>query len=91
MISHKHKTIFIHIPKCGGTSVEVLFLNDLGITFLERSCFVMFPNSNEKVGPKRLSHLTASEMINNHFISQELFDNYYKFAVVRDPFERAKS
>tara|TARA_B110000027_G_C15931814_1_gene217254 strand:+ start:16 stop:597 length:582 start_codon:yes stop_codon:yes gene_type:complete len=51
----------------------------------------MFPNSNEKVGPKRLSHLTASEMINNHFISQELFDNYYKFAVVRDPFERAKS
>jgi len=22
MISHKHKCIFIHIPKCAGTSVE---------------------------------------------------------------------
>ena len=22
MISHKHKSVFIHVPKCGGTSVE---------------------------------------------------------------------
>ena len=27
MISHKHKCIFIHIPKCAGTSVEVNFSN----------------------------------------------------------------
>ena len=23
MISHKHKCIFIHIPRCGGTSMEI--------------------------------------------------------------------
>ena len=22
MVSHKHKCIFIHIPKCAGTSIE---------------------------------------------------------------------
>ena len=31
MISHKHKFIFIHIPKCGGSSVEqsLLELHDI--------------------------------------------------------------
>ena len=32
MISHEHKTVFIHIPKCGGQSVETCFLDDLGLS-----------------------------------------------------------
>ena len=28
MISHKHKCIFIHIPRCGGTSMEVSMVGD---------------------------------------------------------------
>ena len=31
MISFPHKTIFIHIPKCAGQSVEETFLNDIGL------------------------------------------------------------
>ncbi len=33
MISHKHKYIFIHIPKCGGTSVELALLKNEGVDF----------------------------------------------------------
>ena len=28
MISHKHKCIFIHIPRCGGTSMEISIVGD---------------------------------------------------------------
>jgi hypothetical protein len=32
MISHPHRTLFVHIPKCGGQSVEHAFLNALSLT-----------------------------------------------------------
>jgi len=28
MISHKHKCIFVHIPRCGGTSMEISMVGD---------------------------------------------------------------
>ncbi|MGB1055465.1 MAG: sulfotransferase family 2 domain-containing protein [Flavobacteriales bacterium] len=91
MISHKHRTIFVHIPKCAGTSVEVMFLHDLGLTYANRAPLVLRKNEISDLGPPRLAHLRASDYVRHHYISQSLFESYYKFAITRHPFDRLRS
>ncbi|EDM42990.1 hypothetical protein SCB49_12234 [unidentified eubacterium SCB49] len=88
MISHYHKCIFIHIPKAAGTSIESYFLDDLGIDFEDKLPLLLGKTTNMYASPKVISHLTASQMLNQHYISQELFDAYFKFVVVRNPLKR---
>jgi hypothetical protein len=91
MISHKHKCIFVHIPKAAGTSIENAFMEDLGIDMDNRHALLLGESTNRTVGPRRVSHLRAKEYVQQHFISQELFDNYFKFAFVRNPCDRLYS
>ena len=91
MISHCHKTIFVHIPKNGGQSIESMFLSDLGLSPQQRAPLLMLPNSELSVGPPRLAHLLASEYTKYHYISQELYNNYFSFSVVRNPWHRVYS
>ena len=91
MISHPHKTIFIHIPKAARQSVENLFLKDLDLSWDNRLPLLLGPNSNSETETPLLAHLLAREYYENHFISRDLFDIYTKFAVVRNPFTRLVS
>lgn len=91
MISHEHKVIFVHIPKTGGQSVEQMFLDDLGLTWGARAPLLLRPNGDRAAGPKRLAHLYADEYVRLGYISQEAFDSYFKFAVVRHPCDRLVS
>lgn len=91
MISHQHKCIFVHVPKCGGQSIEHMFLGDLGLTWETRGPLLLRPNEYSGLGPPRLAHLTALEYVKYHYVSRELFEQYYKFSVVRNPFDRVKS
>jgi len=91
MISHPHKTIFIHIPKCAGQSIESAFLEDLGLDWSTRAPLLLRPNSNTKIGPPRLAHLTARQYVEYHYVSEELFKSYYSFSVLRDPIDRVIS
>lgn len=91
MISHQHRCIFVHIPKCGGQSTETLFLRDLGLSWEQRAPLLMRPAVAGEVGPPRLAHLLARDYVGLRHLSQELFDAYFKFSVVRDPFARAES
>ena len=94
MISFPHKTIFIHIPKSAGQSVEETFLTDIGLDWRKhRHLFGCFkkPSTWSNNFPDRLAHLTAYEYFDLDFINKETFSQFYKFSIVRDPLDRVVS
>jgi len=91
MISHKHKAIFVHIPKTAGQSIEQVFVDDLGLTWEERGPLLLRYNSDAALGPERLAHLYADEYVELGHIDQDQFSRYFKFAVVRNPYDRILS
>lgn len=79
--------IFIHIPKCGGTSVEdCLWTDDYSVRSAKNLWMGFVDPMHNKYQTGGLQHLTAK------YIQQEvgsvLFDRCFKFTVCRDPLDR---
>lgn len=91
MVSHKHKCIFVHVPKAAGTSIERAFMEDLGLDMDNRHALLLGENTNKTIGPRRISHLTAAQYVDMHYVSKEIYDSYFKFAIVRNPIDRLYS
>jgi len=91
MISTTHKTIFVHIPKVAGQSIETMFLNDLKLNWGERSELLLRKKKRFEKGPFRLAHLKAHEYVDLNYIDNKTFNSYFKFSFVRNPFSRAYS
>lgn len=68
MISHELRCIFVHIPRCAGTSVEIWLTGQ----------------DYWQVDP-RMKHCTAATAKD---IYAEYWDSYFKFSIVRHPFQR---
>ena len=91
MISHPHKTLFVHIPKCAGQSVETAFLNDLGLKWSERAPLLLRRRSEDEQAPERLAHLTLDDYFTLHYLNEEIALPYYKFSIIREPKSRIVS
>lgn len=77
MIYNKYKCIHIHIPKCAGTSIILALFNKKIIKW----------SSYRKIWKQ---HATAKET-KEYYATEEQWNNYFKFAFVRNPFDKIVS
>ena len=88
LISYKYKFLFVHIAKTGGTSIRSA-LNPYrfkDVHFLPRFiCSKLSSFFDHKLGvkiPRHAKAIAAMEML-----PRELYDNLFKFAFVRNPWD----
>jgi hypothetical protein len=82
-LCHDRQFIFFHIPRCGGTSLEVFF------NFRSHDQL----HGVRKEGQKLLTlhHMTAVDLAALGLIDNDTLQSYFKFTVIRDPFDRMAS
>jgi hypothetical protein len=91
MICHRFRTVFVHIPKTGGQSIEHVFLKATGLSWKDRAQLLMRRNEDPAYGPRTLAHLFASEYLSCGHMAPIDFEEYFKFSVVRNPWDRLAS
>lgn len=107
LISHEHRCIFIHIPKCAGTSVEVALGHWEGhegwggqdhrtIRMIEPfpivSAFSSVENMHEVLHRQKYRHVTKIyNPKNSYTVTRDQYRSYLKFTIVRNPWARAFS
>jgi hypothetical protein len=87
MICRKRKILFIHIPRTGGQSIEHMLFPTYGFRDEENTNILY--GWNDKLG--WLNHMTCREIKGHNYVSNGEFKNCFKFAFIRNPWERLVS
>lgn len=88
MISHKHKCIFIHISKCAGSSIETAFGIDISDNSEKNNPNLYGWNKQHQLF---LNHATPQQLFDYGFLNDFVWQSYYKFIIIRNPWDRAFS
>jgi hypothetical protein len=103
MFLEKEKIIFVHIPKCAGTSIEVFLCEKFGYlnvvtTFANGEKGILNDANQEIIHGYLLKyngitgqHFTLKDIIDFKKIKLESLSGYTVFAVVRNPYHRILS
>lgn len=82
-INRKHKLLFIHIPKNGGTSIEKFF------NMMNKDSFYGTNSITESGILYSPQHLIPNLI--EKYLGKDIYNTYFKFSFVRNPYDRVKS
>ena len=88
MILRNKKLVFIHIPKCAGTTVEKFFGGENIKTHETNYDLALGWCPNRRI---HMQHATPDQMINHSLLTKEEWNDFHSIAVVRNPFEKMTS
>lgn len=86
--------LFIHIPKTGGTSIELYLSKKYNIPLNERSLYgVINPHNRERLGLRAITyqHLLYETLLKHRHFSKLISYPFRILTVVRNPYERLVS
>jgi hypothetical protein len=95
-VSYKHKILFIHVPKCAGTSVEFIlntgseiefYTEKLSLKLLSSLPINSFTDEEYRIcASKNKQHYTYKELVK--ILPESVIKDFKKIAIVRNPYDR---